>query len=152
MDHQLLARILLAVYCGLQGLGTAIIDLGRTHATHPRWIGHARYHVVWQTCTVLVLAVVELALLLGPGPLLSERFYLSVLLAGVPVVGFFAALVTRRLYGGTLSDPEGIPPLKLRIGNSSRDIDLNVVAEVAAVCALLAIVAIFRSGQAMVLR
>lgn len=146
MDHQFIARILLATYCGLQGFATALIDLGRTHATHPRWIGHARFHVVWQTCTVVALSIVAIGLTLALGPLVRERFYLVVLLSIVPIFSFFAALLTRRLYGGTLSDVGGMPRLKMRMGDSVREIDLNSFAEIIAAIALLIMVGIFRSA------
>src|ERR1700736_2148177 len=69
VDHQLIARVLLATFCGLQGTATAAIDLSRTHAKHPAWPGHARFHVVWQTANVLVLSVFEIALISMSGPL-----------------------------------------------------------------------------------
>src|SRR3954465_47010 len=110
MDLQFPARLLLALFCAVQGLATIVLDLNRTHAAHPQWLGHARFHVVWQTATVAILTIPEGVILSFRGPLESERFYLVALLACVPMIGFFAALVTRYLYGGTLSDPNGISP------------------------------------------
>ena len=81
MNLQPTARLLLALFCVVQGLATVILDLNRTHAAHPRWLGHARFHVVWQTVTIAVLAIVEAGLLWYPGPFASERFYLVALLA-----------------------------------------------------------------------
>jgi len=145
VNHETIARILLALFCGVQGLSTALIDLNRTHATHPRWIGHARFHVVWQTSTVLVLSVLEIALVLTRGPLLEQRFYIAAMLAAVPMLGFFAALTTRSFYSGTLSDPEGIPPSAVRIFGIPFRIDLNLAAEVLGVLSLVAIIAIYHS-------
>ena len=143
MNLQWIARMLLAAFCAIQGLATILMDLNRTHATHPQWLGHARFHVVWQTGTVVALAIVELVLLWAPGPLESERFYLAALLACMPMIGFFAALVTRRTYTGTLSDPDGIPPARFIVRGRQILVDMNLVAEVAAIIAVAAIVGIY---------
>ena len=120
------------------------MDLNRTHAAHPQWLGHARFHVVWQTGTVAALAILELAILGVRGPLDSERFYLAALLACLPMIGFFAALLTRRLYGGTLSDPGGILPARFTLRGREILLDMNLVAEVAGIIALATIVGLYR--------
>jgi hypothetical protein len=148
MNLQITARTLLGLFCGIQGLATVVMDLNRTHAAHPQWLGHARFHVVWQTCTVVALTIVEVALLLVRGPLESERFYLVALLAAMPAAGFFAALVTRRLYGGTLSDPGGIPPMRAHLRGQQIQVDMNLVAEIAGVITLTVIVALYRWAPA----
>jgi hypothetical protein len=143
MDLQLTARILLTIFCFVQGLATVLLDLNRTHAAHPQWLGHARFHVVWQTVTVAVMATIEVGLLWLPGPLVSERFYLVALLACAPMAGFFGALVSRRIYGGTLSDPGGIPPLRLRISGRDVQVDMNLVAEIAGIITVMVLVGLF---------
>jgi hypothetical protein len=144
LTHPELARDLLAAFCGLQGAATIALDLNRTHASNPLWLRHARFHVVWQTSTAAALAAVEIALLFAFAPMTSQRFYLVTILAALPVFGFFAALVTGPVYGGALSDPNGIPPLILRRGESMLRIDMNLVAEIVAVFALAAFVWIYR--------
>ena len=145
MDHTIIARAMLAVFCGLQGAATAVIDLGRTHATHPGWLGHARFHVVWQTVNVVLLSLFEIALVLVPGPFPTLRFEIAVILCGAPVLGFFIALLTRRLYGGTLSDPHGMSPWVVRVLGTQHQIDLNVVTEMVALASLASIAALYRS-------
>ena len=144
MDLHLIARTLLAAFCAIQALATVAMDLNRTHAAHPQWLGHARFHVVWQTGTVAALAIVELALLTVRGPLESERFYLAALLACLPMIGFFAALLMRRLYGGSLFDPGGIPPARFTLRDRQIQLDMNLVAEVAGIIALAIIVGMYR--------
>jgi hypothetical protein len=129
--------------CAFQGLGTLLIDLGPTHATNPDWLGHARYHVVWQAISTAVLSLLELALLLIPGRYQDERFYLAAVLAGIPMLGFFGAFATRKLFGSALSDPNGIPQVRIVVSCSEKWIDLNLVAEIVAFTLLLAIVAFF---------
>ena len=144
MTNQVIARGLLAALCCLQGLATLIIDLNRTHATNPEWPGHARFHLVWQTAAFAWLAVIEVLLVLAAGPLQDQRFYLAAILAGVPMLGFFAAFITRGLYKGTLSDPNGMPHLRITVRGSILRIDLNLVAEICGLLALAAIVAIYK--------
>ena len=146
MTNQAIARDLLAALCLLQGLATVAIDLNRTHATNPDWPGHARFHVVWQTAAFAWLAVLEAALVLASGPFPEQRFYLAAILAVIPMLGFFTALVSRSLFKGTLSDPNGMPPLRISLRGSSHRIDLNLVAEIGGVLTLTAIVALYRHG------
>lgn len=143
MSQQFIARGLLAALCALQGIATAAIDLNRTHATNQQWTAHARFHVVWQTASVVLLALIEIVLVLVPGTLQDERFYLAAILAAVPMLGFFSALVSRHAYRGTLSDPNGMKPLAIRTEVSSIRIDLNLVAEICGLLALAIIVAFY---------
>jgi len=143
VTHVAIARDWLALFCGAQGLGTLVVDLNRTHATNPLWMRHARFHLVWQATSYAFLSLVEIALVLIPGPFQQHRFYLTVLLASIPMFAFFAALIGRRFYGGALSDPNGIPPARIVAFGAEREIDLSVAAEVLALLMLLAIVTLF---------
>ena len=120
------------------------IDLNRTHATNPLWVKHARFHVVWQTISVFILSAIEVALVWWPGHWIEQRFYLAMILAGVPMLGFLAAFAFRKAYGGALSDPNGIPPLRVAIAGKILRVDLNLAAELVALIALGAIFAIYR--------
>lgn len=51
--------------------------------------------------------------------------------------------MTRATYGGTLSDPNGIPLLFLKFRGAARRIDLNVAAEVLGVVALIFAIALY---------
>lgn len=144
MTNQTIARDLLAILCGLQGLGTLAIDLNRTHATNPEWPGHARLHLVWQVATVVGLAFLEVVLVLAPGPFPEQRFYLAAVLAAIPMLSFFAAFLARGFYKGALSDANGIQPLKIAAFNLTLRIDLNLVAETCSLLALAVSVALYR--------
>jgi hypothetical protein len=144
VTNQAIARDLLAALCSLQGLATVAIDLNRTHASNPTWTGHARFHVVWQTASYACLAVIEVWLVLAGGPLQDLRFHLAAVLAAVPMVGFFGAFLARNIYKGTLSDPNGMPPLRIKLRSSTLRIDLNLVAEICGILALAALVALYR--------
>lgn len=144
MDHRWVARVLLSLLCGIQGIATVAIDLNRTHATNPRWVGHARFHVVWQTLTMALLAAVELTLLWS-GYVRAERgFYLALALAGLSPVAFLVTCAMRRGFGGTLSDSNGIPPLPVRVGSSVVKVDMNLAAVVGALIAMGVMVVMYR--------
>jgi hypothetical protein len=144
-DHRSTACVLLTGLCGIQGLATLAIDLHRSHATNPSWPGHARFHVVWQSMNVALLSVIEIGLIWWHGPRATQRFYLAVILASVSCFGFLLALLGRRLYGGTLSDPNGIPPARIAIAGRTLSIDLNLAAILAALFTLAAILGIYSS-------
>ena len=145
MDHRIVARVLLSFVCALQGVATLAIDLNRTHATNPLWVKHARFHVVWQTVSVFILSAIEVALVWCRGPWMEQSFFLAMILAGVPMLGFLGAFAFRNAYGGALSDPNGIPPLRLAIAGKMLHVDMNLAAELVALFALGAIFAIYRS-------
>jgi hypothetical protein len=142
-DHRFAACVVLTGLCGIQGLATLAIDLHRTHATNPHWPGHARFHVVWQSMNVALLSALEIGLIWWPGSHATQRFYLAVILASVSCFGFLLALLGRHLYGGTLSDANGIPPARIAIAGRTLSIDLNLGAIVAALGTLAAILRIY---------
>jgi len=143
MERGLLARIALSVLCVVQAATTAAIDLNRTHATHPAWPGHARFHVVWQTIGVMLYSVVELGLIWFAG---ASAFYLACGLAAVSPVAFLVALAGRRTFGGTLSDAGGVPPAKVMFRGRQVLVDMNVVAVVVALVVLVVIAVLFRGS------
>lgn len=110
-----------------QGITPLFIDLNRTHVTNPLWPGHARFHVVWQTLTMTALAIVEVALLWWIEPGSQWVFLLAALLTSTPIVGFLLAFFSRAMYAGTLHDPNGIQPLRIRLAGVVREIDMNAV-------------------------
>lgn len=143
MNHVLLAQISLSFLCTIQGLATLAIDFNRTHATNSAWTGHARFHVVWQTVSVALLSVLEIVLIWMRGPCQRDNFYLALLLTAVSPLGFMIAFLGRKMFGGALSDPNGIPPVRMTLFGIVRSIDLNFAAVLAALLSLGAILAIY---------
>lgn len=103
----------------------AFADLNATHATNPSWGPHARFHVVWQTLSYLLIAPVALYLLWGADLSQSTRATLAGALALAVLGGFFAATFARTRYGGALADPNGYRPRHLRIVRRDVAVDLN---------------------------
>jgi hypothetical protein len=126
-----------------QGLAPLFIDLNRTHATNPQWTGHARFHLVWQTFTLTLAAAAEVALIWWPASGLSQRFYLAAILTAIPMAAFIAAQFSRALYGGTLHDPNGIPPARIRTHTGVVEFDLNTVVIIVAAALLAVAVLLF---------
>ena len=141
MPVSLLARAMLTALAAGQGLTPLFIDLNRTHATNPLWPGHARFHVVWQTFQFTLASFVEIALIWIPGPEPTPRFYLAAILTSSPMLAFFVATFSRKIYGGTLHDPNGIKPVPVRIRGKVHEIDMNAaVVTVGAVVLITAVV------------
>jgi hypothetical protein len=99
---------------------------------------------MWQVMTVAILSIVEVALLWWPGPFEEQRFYVTLSLASVPCVAFLLALLSQRIYGGSLSEPNGIPRARIAFLGKVFDCDLNLAAVVAASLSLAAIFEIYQ--------
>lgn len=127
MSSPFLARLMVTAVAAGQGIVPLFIDLGRTHATNPLWLGHARFHVVWQTFALTLASVVEVAMIWWIAPDSRVLFYLATLLTGLPITGFLIATFTRALYGGTLHDPNGIHPARIRWCGRIHEVDINLV-------------------------
>ncbi len=127
MAAPLIAQWMLTALAASQGIAPIAIDLNRTHATHPLWPGHARFHLVAQVVAGVVTSVAEIALLWWPGPWHRERFILAAGLSGAPLLGYVIAMLARRMYGGTLSDPQGIPPARIYLGGGVIEFESNIV-------------------------
>ena len=59
------------------------------------------------------------------------------------MLSFFAAFIARGKYKGTLSDPNGMQPLKITVLGSSPRVDLNLVAETCGLLAPAVIIALY---------
>jgi hypothetical protein len=145
LNHRLFAEVALTFISVVQPVATIAIDFNRTHDTNPRWPGHARFHVVWQGSTVVLLSILGILLIWHRGPHEAQRFYVAALLAALSPLGFLTACTSRELFGATLSDSNGIHPLRVRFLGSVRRIDLNLAAVIAALLSLLLALLIFRS-------
>lgn len=102
-------------------------DLNRTHATNPRWVGHARFHVVWQVATHVGIGVIALVLTWVPLGPAGWRIGAAMAIAGVVLAGFFLTAATMPLYDGELADPNGYKPLTVPVMGRRRSLDQNVL-------------------------
>ncbi len=126
-----------------QGLTPLLIDLSRTHATNPIWPGHARFHVVWQSFELTLVNALAIALIWWPGLVPGVRFYLAATLTALPMASFFIALFARKLYGGTMHDPNGVRPMPVRLGDKLFKVDMNAALVIVGTIVLVAAIYIF---------
>ena len=125
-DHILLARILFTVATAGWALATVIADFNKTHATNPKWTGHARFHVVWQISSYVGFGLLALALIWWPGPLALERLYLVAVMGGIVYAAFFAAVIAMPLYGGAAHDDNGYQPFAAPVPLIAKAWDVNI--------------------------
>lgn len=116
------AKILVSIAVVGFAVVPAIADLNRTHATNPVWVGHARYHVVWQSVSYLLLGTFALTLTWADSSD-PRGVYTAAAIAACVYGGFFGAAASMGAYEGRLHDDNGHAPL--RIGG--RSLDLNVL-------------------------
>ncbi len=125
-DH-LAARILLTLNTLGYGLATMLADFNATHATNPLWTSHARFHVVWQVLSYGGIGVIVLGLIWIGGPTEMMRLWLAVALTAAIYASFFATAFAMPLYGGSVADKNGIPPIAtVTLGGKAIALDVNV--------------------------
>jgi len=141
-DH-LVARILLTLNTLGYSLVPAIADFNRTHATNPLWTPHARFHVVWQVLSYIGIGLISLWLIWTAGPV--AKLWLAVALAAAMYAGFFATVFAMPRFGGSVADPNGVPPLAtVNLGGKPLVLDANVTVFSVQVALLVVAVALIR--------
>ena len=107
----LTGKILISLATVIYGFIPLFVDLGKTHATNPLWTSHARFHVVWQVIIMFFLAITGLYFLWFSDATQSYSINLPFLFGLIVLGGFLLNVLVRQLYKGTLSDPNGVPPI-----------------------------------------
>lgn len=138
------AQVLLTIVTLGYSAIPALADFNKTHATNPLWMPHARFHVVWQVVSYLCFTVLALLLIWAPGPVLVERLWLAAGMAASAYSGFFAAVFTRRLYGGANYDTNGVLPVR---GPFGIELDVNITIFTLMVMLLVGAAACLASAQ-----
>ncbi|WP_328814104.1 hypothetical protein [Rhodococcus sp. NBC_00297] len=122
-----LAQVLFTVSILSFAVVAAAADLNKTHATNPVWVGHARFHVVWQVATHIGVGVLALVVLWVPVATLPARFAIAGAITGIILGGFFLSVLAMPMYGGEIADSNGYRPLTVTIGGRHRLVDQNVL-------------------------
>lgn len=104
----------------------AIFDSNATHMTNPTWVGHARFHVVWQVASYICFAAIALCLIWIPGEAAVGRMWLAAAMAASAYIGFFSAVMGCRFYGGAHYDPNGVVPVQISILGRLRSFEVNI--------------------------
>jgi hypothetical protein len=107
----MLGRVIMTLATLMYGIVPPFVDLTETHVFHPDWTPHSRMHMVWLLGTNTAIAMVALYFLWAK----EFRFTLGVRITGVLGLcvygGFMLGAFTAPLYGGSLSDVNGVPPI-----------------------------------------
>lgn len=104
-----IARRLVTIPAAFLVVGPPLIDLDPSHIFNPLWTGHARLHTVWLISTNSLVSLIALGLLWQRGaPDPRGRVLFASGLVACVLGGFFIAAATQTLYGGSLSDPNGV--------------------------------------------
>ena len=127
-DHLLVARILFTLMTAGYAFATILADFNATHATNPKWTGHARFHVVWQITSYIGFGLLALALIWWPGPLAVERLWLVAIMGAIVYAAFFIALATMSVYGGRAYDDNGYQPFAAPLPLFAKAWDANITA------------------------
>ena len=111
-------RVIFTIITILLTVGPTFADFNKTHATHPDWIGHARFHVVWQVLGFYPVAFINLIILWYhiPDFYYPYQIYLWLIWFFGFVFSFFLTMFFMPLFKGTLSDPGGRVPFKYTFG------------------------------------
>ncbi len=116
----------------------AAVDSNNTHATNPSWDPHSRFHVVWQVSSYVYVALLALYLIWTAG---SDTWplWLAFFIAAAAYGGFWTAVLSRSVYGGTLiSKMNPVPDINWNLGGRKFSTDANVTAFAVTVVILLA--------------
>ena len=107
-----ISRILITIATLVYGVIPLLVDISETHAFHPDWPPHARFHMVWLLGTNSTLAVLALYLMWMSKLEGAVRVRIAGLIGLSVFGGFIISTLTRKLYGGALVDPiGGVPPV-----------------------------------------
>lgn len=80
-------------------------DSDKTHLFNPEWVGHARFHLVWQLGMMLFGGIVTMSLIWLPDPLRPIHLYLASALLAANLFGFWMAVLLVKWYKGIIWVP-----------------------------------------------
>jgi hypothetical protein len=106
-----IAAALLTLVAIAYAIVPPLVDISPTHILNPLWTSHAKFHTVWQVSVNSMLGLFSVLLVWWPGANRPLRIKIGAVLGCIALGGFFVAALTRHLYGGAFSDPNGVPPV-----------------------------------------
>ena len=107
-----ISRILITIATLVYGVIPLLVDLSDTHAFHPDWPAHARFHMVWLLGTNSALAILALYLMWVSNLEGAIRVRIAGIIGLCVFGGFVISTLTRKFYGGALVDlVGGVPPV-----------------------------------------
>lgn len=143
MSSSFLARAMMTALAAGQSLAPLFIDLIRTRGRRANWPRDARFRLVSQRLSPALAGAAEVVLIWWQGPYLVQRFYFVAVLTAIPIVGYFAAKFMHRQYGIAARDPNSIPYVRIRTGDTVFKLEINTVLVPIAAILLLGAVYLF---------
>lgn len=107
----MLGQFIMTAATLMYGVVPPLVDLTETHVFHPDWTPHARMHMVWLLCTNTAIAILALYFLWLHKSSRAFGVHLAGLLGLCVYGGFILSASTSSLYGGSMSDKGGVPPV-----------------------------------------
>ena len=104
VEGLLLVQVLLTL-CAFEFFGPCIRDSNKSHLFNPDWVGHSRFHLMWQLGTMLFSGLITLALIWLPDPLRPIHLYLAAGWLGGNLFGFWIAVALVKWYRGLIYVP-----------------------------------------------
>lgn len=99
-----LVKVLLTVVA-FEFFGPIKRDTDATHLFNPEWVGHARFHLVWQLGMMFFVGIMTLCLIWCTDPLRPMHLYLASALLAANLLGFWAAVTMVKWYKGIIWVP-----------------------------------------------
>lgn len=107
----LIGRVLMTLATLIYGVLPPFVDLTETHVFHPEWTPHSRLHMVWLLGTNSAIAFLALYFLWFHKVNRAFGVRLAGILGLCVFGGFWLSATSTSLYGGSLSDKGGVPPI-----------------------------------------
>ena len=104
VDGLAVARVLLTVVA-FEFFGPCLRDSNKSHLFNPEWVGHARFHLMWQLGFMFFSGVATLALIWLPDPLRPIHLYIAAGWLGGNLFGFWLAAGLVKWYRGLIFVP-----------------------------------------------
>ena len=134
--RDLLGRILMTLTAAEIGVIPFLVDVSPTHIFNAAWPAHARLHGMWLLISGGLLSLVALYLIWFQRNNRTAAVTMAGVLLGAILAGFFTAVATVSLYGGSIvvdaASAQGLPD-----GGVSAGIPANVRIFGVALIALL---------------
>ncbi len=84
--------------------GPMLRDTNASHLVHPDWVGHARFHIMWNIVLWGALGVYSLYLIWGRAVTHPGDLYRALLLQALNALAFWGAVVLGPLYSADVFD------------------------------------------------
>ena len=111
--RDLLGRILMTLTAAEVGIIPFLVDVSPSHIFNPAWPAHARLHGIWLLVSGGLFSLVALYLIWFRRERRRSAVAMAGVLLGGILAGFFTAVTTVSLYGGSIgvdrADAQGLP-------------------------------------------